>query len=97
MKNLPTFGLLAGLLLIPGLSAAESRTPAATAPVVQPDSPATIAYGPPVVYYGDDWERPRGTHQHQQQQLREFAQAKARSQQSQLAAAQWQASDVGKP
>lgn len=97
MKHLPIFGLLAGLLLIPGLSAAETNAPAAQAPVVQPDSPATIAYGPPVVYYGDDWERPRGTHRHQQRQLQEFAQAKARAAQSELAAAQWQASDVGKP
>lgn len=95
MTTLRTLGLLAGLALIPGLGTAADRSN--TARPAGTDSPATIAYGPPVVYYGGDWERPRGTHRHQQAQIEKLAQAKARAAQSELASAQWQERDYGQP
>ena len=89
MNKLPTLGLLAALATVPVLGHAESRAGADPAANAAP----TIVYGPPVVYYGDDWERPNGTHERREQKQEQFARAKALAGQSELAAAQWQASD----
>lgn len=95
MNKLSTLALIAGLAALPTLSqagpdalrAADNES-AQTAP--------TIVYGPPVVYYGDDWERPDGTHVRREQKLEQYARAKAVASQSELAAAQWQAGDYGR-
>lgn len=96
MNTLPTLGLLAALAAVPGLSQAApdaSRRVAGEGPA---SGAATIAYGPPVVYYGDDWERPAGTHAYREQKLEQYARAKAVASQSELAAAQWQGGDHGR-
>lgn len=94
MNPLPTLGLLATLAAMPVLGQAGPESPRTAAEEHRSATATpTIVYGPPVVYYGDDWERPDGTHARREQTLQQFARARALAGQSELAAAQWQGSD----
>lgn len=93
MKTLSTIGLLAALAAVPALSQASPDSPHTAADHERAHSAATIVYGPPVVYYGDDWERPDGTQARREQKLEQYARARAVASQSELAAAQWQGGD----
>ena len=93
MNKLSTLGLLAALAAMPVLSQAGPDSSRFIAADEGTAATPTIVYGPPVVYYGDDWERPDGTHARREQKIEQFARAKAVASQSELAAAQWQGGD----